>query len=321
MTIVTQSVKKKNADKKKNSNETVSTKSKIGLKRGGGKTVDGNIIPKYEIIERGEFDMADHTIEGLKRPSSRPKLLIIKVRLRGIKSVKQLELDVTKERLVLTSLELEPKYHLSIKLPYPVISDDGTAKFDKDSHTLKISLPVIRQDIALSCLSTCSHNEEKEATPEKRIQNGNDSVSSSPVIVKHEECNDDLDESPVIVEKTCDHSRWLEREDKGRNLREEFASDEMIPTLCTTKITARSSMGEKESESITNEPKVTIAEEEKNVIDDFQVVDYLDDEDNGICHSNETVLSDESIPCNDVKQTPKQNSLLYCESSLIFELD
>ena len=95
----------------------------------------------------------------------------------------------------------------------------------------------------------------------------------------------------------------------------------MIPTLCTTKITARSSMGEKESESITNEPKVTIAEEEKNVIDDFQVVDYLDDEDNGICHSNETVLSDESIPCNDVKQTPKQNSLLYCESSLIFELD
>lgn len=313
-------LKVRNNERKKKNNEAVSIKSKTGLlNRDEDKTADSYIVPDYEIVERGEFDMADHTIEGLKRPSSRPKLLIIKIRLRGIKSVKQIELDVSEERLVLASLGSEPKYNLSVKLPYPVISDDGTAKFDKDSHTLDVTLPVIKQDIDFPYPS--SHSEEVVITPEKSNQNGNDSVSSSPVIVKHEECVNDLDESPVIVENPWDHSRWLEKENKGQKLRDEFATDEIIPTLSTTEVITYASMNKEEIESNINEQKATITKEQKDATDYFQVVDYIDDEGNGTFHSNQIESGDKSIPCNDARETSKQQPSLYCESSLIFELD
>ena len=45
--------------------------------KGGGRTEDGKVIPFFEVIEQGQFQLLDHTIDGLKRPSTRPERLEI----------------------------------------------------------------------------------------------------------------------------------------------------------------------------------------------------------------------------------------------------
>ena len=150
------------------------------------------VIPHYEVIEKGNFDMADHTMDTQNRPSSRPSFLEYRVSLPNIKSAKCVDLDVSKESFELTCT----KYHLCVKLPYPIISDQGTAKFDKSRSTLNVLLPVVqRENPSAPLVSVPVGNERKED-----LTNSDGSPLEST-------------ESTVVVDKARDvhcHSRWVD---------------------------------------------------------------------------------------------------------------
>jgi len=92
--------------------------------------------PYYEIVEQGNFQLCNE----MQPSSNRPRVLIVRITLLGIKSSKDINLDITQHRLMLKSMN---KYSLNLKLPYPVLEDEGQAKFDSSMSILSITLPVI----------------------------------------------------------------------------------------------------------------------------------------------------------------------------------
>jgi len=63
----------------------------------------------------------------------------------GLEGIAALDLDVQQDRVMLKHAS-EPVVDLDIKLPFPVVSDDGSATFDKDKCTLNVVLPVVKPD-------------------------------------------------------------------------------------------------------------------------------------------------------------------------------
>ena len=101
------------------------------------------IVPEYKVVERGNFEIADHTMTTMPAPK-RPKDLVVHVSLDHITTVSDIDLDVSERNLVVKSAtESTPKYLLDIKLHYPVSSTNGSAKFDKKQSKLTVVLPVI----------------------------------------------------------------------------------------------------------------------------------------------------------------------------------
>ena len=98
-------------------------------------------IPRYTIIQRDSHnDYQKFTNDKQKNFGSRPDSIVIKISLPGIRSAVEAELDVTSFQL---ELKCSTKYALSIDLPFPVFSDNGSAKFDKQRSELSITLPVV----------------------------------------------------------------------------------------------------------------------------------------------------------------------------------
>ena len=329
--------------RKKDNIGSVSNRTKIGFEKGGGKNKDGDTIPEYEIIERGEFDMTDHTIEGLKRPSTRPKLLIIRIKLPGIKSIdKSVELDVSEERLVLKSSQSDPIYNLCLKLSYPVMSEDGVAKFDKETYTLTVKIPVCRPDVITPWstthdddkIITCTKDENEASTKkETREKINNERIISSPIIVKKEEYKDDLNESPVIVEKppAYDHSRWLDTTnnfEEKHSIREEFACDQAIPAYNGITPIRKVETDVNIEIKKENDSYPTIVEDEESD-ESFQVVEHVNCKDNenndtkSLLDNVEIKKSNDDITKQQLKKEEEliQDPSMYCNSNLVFELD
>ena len=197
------------------------------------------IIPHYEVIEQGEFDMANHTNNpSLHEKSNRPKHLIYKISLVGISSTKNVDLDVSEKRLILKSTQTDQNkdlrnYHLNVNLPYPVMFTDGSAKFDKDKSTLIVTLPVCKPEHK-SCfkqpmprdIETSDPNEQKAR---KSVDDGdNDNFDYN--FEDNSTFSISSDNSIVIVNNKKDlHSRWIDDthiDDAGRS---SFARDTKIP--------------------------------------------------------------------------------------------
>jgi dynein assembly factor 2 len=75
---------------------------------------------------------------------TRPKELIIDIHLPLLDSAAGVDLDVQERSLVLerSAPQPPPRYKLSLALPYPVDETAGSAKFDKATRKLTVSLPV-----------------------------------------------------------------------------------------------------------------------------------------------------------------------------------
>ena len=102
------------------------------------------IVPNYKIVERGNFEIANHTTMTSKPKLQRPEELIVHVDLDRIESVVDISLDVGIKSLAVKSTnETVPQYKLEIELPYHVNSKKGRAKFDKKQSKLIVTLPVI----------------------------------------------------------------------------------------------------------------------------------------------------------------------------------
>jgi dynein assembly factor 2 len=107
-------------------------------------TKNANLTPEFKIVERGNFEITDHTIMTTKTISRRPKDLIVYVHLEQVNSVTDIALDVSERSLALKSIKVtKHHYNLEVVLPYPVNSNDGHAKFDKRQKQLIVTLPVI----------------------------------------------------------------------------------------------------------------------------------------------------------------------------------
>lgn len=188
---------------------------------------DGSITPHYDVIEKGNFDLIDYTIEGNQNLSTRPNFLEYRIFVPSIKSTKQLNLKVTDQRLELSTSPDAPackNYLLSVKFPYPVIHDNSLAKLNTDTCVLVITLPVVRPEI--------------ERLNHHHI-NQRDTADMITVETNTREENVDLTESLDSVtrnDKTkiktgAIHSRWIKPDQDTSSTRESFASKHKIPTL------------------------------------------------------------------------------------------
>jgi len=207
-----------------------------GARKGGGETRDGKVTPYFEVIEKGEFELLDHTINirGLKRSSTRPKFLEYRISLPRVQNANNIDLDVSEERMVLTSLpESNSDYYLSVQLPYQVLVDGGTAKFDISSSRLIVTLSVSRpepqalqsslQNIPSGTNSTRTGGDDTKTELKSTDKPTTSSMTTKGMVYRKEDDSEtkqehvSLEESRTIVEmakrqntNSKNHSRWLD---------------------------------------------------------------------------------------------------------------
>ena len=99
--------------------------------------------PEYTLKYKNthvDLDPAPDNILSSSDPC-RPTELVVEIYLPEMTSAKGVDLDVLERQLTLNSMEPE-RYHLNLRLPYPVDEEAGGAKFDKSSRMLIVTLPV-----------------------------------------------------------------------------------------------------------------------------------------------------------------------------------
>lgn len=116
--------------------------------------VDKYTTPKFTITHRRNVDMQELTNElDAKMNLTVPAELVVTIELPLINSTNDVTLDVTPRNLYLSS-EKPAKYKLEIALPYGVDEADGTAKFNKSTRQLVVTLPVVpKNNITISDLN------------------------------------------------------------------------------------------------------------------------------------------------------------------------
>lgn len=151
---------------------STSAKSKSSTTVPGATTSEdnrkNNKEPEYTMKERGVLSMGD--FEGMrgnnKVASNRPAELIYKFDVPLATKPSLLNLDVS-ERLL--KLSYPDVYDVSLSMPYPVFDKKGTAKYDKASKSLTVTLPVQpHQQLIINTPPTSS-----------TLNNGNDEEVSS----------------------------------------------------------------------------------------------------------------------------------------------
>ncbi|OWZ18644.1 hypothetical protein PHMEG_0007232 [Phytophthora megakarya] len=103
---------------------------------------------EHQLIYRGRFELIHHmqADPGNNVPEDRyrPKELVVEVSFPLSSSAKGLDLDVSEWKLRLSAGSSVPGDYepLELSLPFPVIEDKGSAKFDRKNHKLVVTLPV-----------------------------------------------------------------------------------------------------------------------------------------------------------------------------------
>ncbi|KAG7386611.1 Protein kintoun [Phytophthora pseudosyringae] len=103
---------------------------------------------EHQLIYRGRFELLHHmqADPGKNVPEDRyrPKELVVEVSFPLSSSAKDLDLDVSERLLRLSAGPSVPGNYepLELALPFPVIEDKGSAKFDRKNHKLIVTLPV-----------------------------------------------------------------------------------------------------------------------------------------------------------------------------------
>ena len=224
----------------KKSRTSLQTSKEFGLKKGfllGNKKrnqIDSlpksilvsseTIIPHFEVIERGNFDLIDHTMDCRAHKSTRPAFIEYRISLPTIKSSNQIDLKVSRCCIELSTSSKATKctkYAVNIPLHYPILSEEGMAKFDTSLSKLVITLPVERQENSIQTVNTNTSDtkqllvevENTKYNPHSCKMNSSDYKSSPP----EEKCSGT-------------HSRWLEsNSDDCSIIREHFATKDKIP--------------------------------------------------------------------------------------------
>ncbi|KAJ1565574.1 hypothetical protein HK096_001840 [Nowakowskiella sp. JEL0078] len=161
------------------------------------------LTPNFKIIEQGEIDLGEFTNE-VKRQNSRkrPTALVLKIDLPLVDCVSEVDLDTSEESV---SLTVPKKYKLDVALPYPVIVDDGNAKFDKSKKQLSVRLPVIQIKPLIEEISSINLDSVGPVdASENEIQNSERNENNKVI----EECTHQKsdEDDKVVKESTCQQS-------------------------------------------------------------------------------------------------------------------
>ncbi|GMF15826.1 unnamed protein product [Phytophthora lilii] len=103
---------------------------------------------EHQLIYRGRFELLHHMQadpgKAVPEDRYRPKELVVEVSFPLSSSAKGLDLDVSERMLRLSAGPTVPGNYesLELALPFPVIEDKGSAKFDRKNHKLVVTLPV-----------------------------------------------------------------------------------------------------------------------------------------------------------------------------------
>ena len=129
---------------------------------------EGVCKPKYTLVHRGQFEMQQHMLgeSASAVESCRPRELIVKIQLPRVDSARDVDLDVSAERLV---LQVEGKYDLLLDLPFPVDEENGSAKFDKALHVMSVTLPVLKEDLPELPQRVVPEEQPEEEEPEELL--------------------------------------------------------------------------------------------------------------------------------------------------------
>eukprot|EP00957_Ditylum_brightwellii_P125655 9577839-Ditylum_brightwellii.AAC.1 len=123
-------------------------------------------VPKYELVERGKFELLNHFGSGFTKTTastSRPEFLVYRIKLPKLNDSDDIELEIGEDKLCLNSKpSTTSKYELSLDLPYTVKFEDGTAKFHTDSKVLEIKLPVRKSPSSTSPLHTIPKPQDEQ---------------------------------------------------------------------------------------------------------------------------------------------------------------
>ena len=88
------------------------------------------------------MDYIDYWNEETNERRKRPKSFTFKVNLPKVKKIKEItNLEIIKKEFI---LEVAGKYYLDLKMPLPVLSEQGKAKFDSKTKILKVTMQVDR---------------------------------------------------------------------------------------------------------------------------------------------------------------------------------
>jgi dynein assembly factor 2 len=85
--------------------------------------------------------------------------------------VSEVDVDISESALI---LKAKDKYYLDIKLPFKVNSEEGNAKFDSKTRTLKLTLPTIKEERPIFEL-------KREEPP---VDNGEENEEEDPSMLK-----------------------------------------------------------------------------------------------------------------------------------------
>jgi dynein assembly factor 2 len=106
-------------------------------------------VPKYKIVERRAFDIAEHTTTTTASDvptTQRPSHLIVTIYLdratTKTSAAADINLDVRERELKITP-DSKCGYRLEVALPYRVDPKRGDARFDRERITLIVTLPVV----------------------------------------------------------------------------------------------------------------------------------------------------------------------------------
>lgn len=103
------------------------------------------IEPSFTVLYRDEVDLQNCTNGTFSKINALiPTHVIVEIKLPLLSSIKNTELDIDSSSIHLQNDE-PVKYRLSIPLAYEINQDRSTAKFDPDSHTLRLELLVKRK--------------------------------------------------------------------------------------------------------------------------------------------------------------------------------
>ncbi|KAJ0400816.1 hypothetical protein ATCC90586_001979 [Pythium insidiosum] len=98
---------------------------------------------EFRLVHRGQFEMIDHMQAPLPQnaplPVRRPKELVVEMAFPQHASARGIDLDVNETTVRVSASGYEP---LELSLPHPVVEAKGSARFDKRTRQLIVTLPV-----------------------------------------------------------------------------------------------------------------------------------------------------------------------------------
>uniref|UniRef100_A0A7S0YCU0 PIH1D1/2/3 CS-like domain-containing protein n=1 Tax=Polytomella parva TaxID=51329 RepID=A0A7S0YCU0_9CHLO len=105
---------------------------------------DGREVASYEISYKQNVETTDMFLgmSGKDPSSTCCEILIVNISLPGLTTAKDIVLDVQDTHLKLDHF----KYKLSLYFPHKVFNEKGKAKFMNSSSSLKLELPINRED-------------------------------------------------------------------------------------------------------------------------------------------------------------------------------